>query len=127
MCYSVVNDNFGEVGWGTRRTTSGLTGVPRTFGSEPSDPIRLADEPGTWVQVDIAAPLERVWAVVTDIDLPARFSDEFLGATWNGDGPGEGLSFVGRNRHPAIGSGRSSRSLTASRRADRAAGPRWIG
>jgi len=55
------------------------------------------------VQVDIAAPLERVWAVVTDIDLPARFSDEFLGATWNGDGPGEGLSFVGRNRHPAIG------------------------
>jgi hypothetical protein len=78
-------------------------GVPRTFGSEPSDPIRLADEPGTWVQVDIAAPLERVWAVVTDIDLPARFSDEFLGATWNGDGPGEGLSFVGRNRHPAIG------------------------
>jgi len=102
-------------------------GVPRTFGSEPSDPIRLADEPGTWVQVDIAAPLERVWAVVTDIDLPARFSDEFLGATWNGDGPGEGLSsWVGIVIRPS-GSGRSSRSLTASRRADRSAGPRWIG
>jgi hypothetical protein len=78
-------------------------GVPRTFGSGPSDPIRLTDEPGTWVEVDVAAPLDRVWAVVTDIDLPARFSDEFLGATWTGEGPGEGASFVGRSRHPAIG------------------------
>ena len=78
-------------------------GVPRTFASGPSDPIRLADQPGTWATVDIAAPAERVWAIVTDIDVPAHFSEEFLGATWTGDGPALDASFVGRNRHPAIG------------------------
>jgi len=78
-------------------------GVPRTFGSGPSDPIRLADEPGTWTAVDIAVPAERVWTIVTDIDLPAHFSDEFLGATWTDGGPALGASFVGRSRHPAIG------------------------
>jgi hypothetical protein len=78
-------------------------GVPKTFGCGPSDPIRLADQPGTWSAVSIAAPAERVWTIVTDIDLPARFSDEFLGATWTGGGPALGASFVGRNRHPAIG------------------------
>jgi Polyketide cyclase / dehydrase and lipid transport len=78
-------------------------GVPRSFGSEPADPLGLVNEPGTWVEVDVGAPVDRVWAVVTDIDLPARFSDEFLGATWTGEGPGLGASFVGRNRHDAIG------------------------
>ena len=32
-------------------------GVPITFGSGPSDPIGLTDEPGTWAEVDIAARL----------------------------------------------------------------------
>jgi len=77
--------------------------IPVTFGSGPSDPIRLADEPGTWVEVDVAAPPERVWELVTDLDLPSRFSEEFLGADWVDDGPEVGASFVGRNRHPAIG------------------------
>ena len=80
-----------------------MSEVPLTFGSGPSDPLRLADEPGTWAEVEIAAPPARVWALVTDIDLPARFSEEFEGATWTGDGPALGASFVGRNRHPAIG------------------------
>ncbi len=77
--------------------------VPATFGTGPSDPICLTDEPGTWVEIKVAAPTERVWAIVTDIDLPARFSDEFLGATWTGGGPSLGAAFVGRNRHSAIG------------------------
>jgi uncharacterized protein YndB with AHSA1/START domain len=77
--------------------------IPRTFEAGPSDPIRLSDRPGTWVEVDIHAPAARVWELVTDIDLPARFSEEFRGATWRGDGPAPGASFVGRNRHPAIG------------------------
>ena len=78
-------------------------GVPTTFGSGPSDPIRLTDEPGTWAEIHVAASAEQVWAIVTDINLPARFSDEFLGATWTDGGPALGASFVGRNRHPAIG------------------------
>jgi uncharacterized protein YndB with AHSA1/START domain len=77
--------------------------VPRTFGSGPSDPMKLSDEPGTWAEIDIAAPPELVWALVTDINLPARFSDEFRGASWKGDGPELGASFVGASHHPAIG------------------------
>ena len=60
-------------------------------------------EPGTWVEVDIAAPVARVWELVTDIDLPARFSEEFQGGSWLDDGPAPGARFVGRNQHPAIG------------------------
>jgi hypothetical protein len=77
--------------------------IPRTFEAGPSDPIRLSDRPGTWVEVDVGASPARVWALVTDIDLPARFSEEFLGATWVDGGPAVGARFVGRNRHPAIG------------------------
>lgn len=65
--------------------------------------MRLADQPGTWVVVDIAAPPDLVWQLVTDLDLPARFSPEFLGATWVDGGPTLHACFVGRSRHPAIG------------------------
>lgn len=78
-------------------------GIPRTFRSGPSDPMCLADQPGTWVAVDIAAPPEVVWSLVTDIEVPARFSDELQTARWDGDGPALGASFVGRSRHEAIG------------------------
>ena len=46
-----------------------------------------------------------VWAQVTDINLPARFSEEFQGAEWadGHDGPVLGASFVGRNHHPGRG------------------------
>jgi hypothetical protein len=57
--------------------------VPRTFRHGPSDPVVFSDGPGTWVEVHVDAPADDVWAAVTDIDLPARFSEEFLGATWN--------------------------------------------
>jgi hypothetical protein len=77
--------------------------MPLIFRAGPSDPIRLADQPGTWVEVDVAAPPERVWELVTDVDVPARFSPEFLGGRWIDDGPAVGASFVGRNQHPRIG------------------------
>lgn len=81
--------------------------VPITFPGEardPAEPMRLADQPGTFVEVTVRAPAARVWALVTDLDRPARFSTEFLGAAWqDGAGPAVGACFVGRNRHPAIG------------------------
>ena len=79
------------------------TDVPITVRHGPSDPLRLADQPGTFVEVEIAAPPEVVWTLVTDLDMPARFSSEFLGARWIDDGPALGASFVGRNQHRAIG------------------------
>jgi hypothetical protein len=70
--------------------------------------LRYADGPSTEAEVLIDAPPDVVWAYVTDIELPARFSTEFLGAEWVAeDGateePGLGRRFLGRNRHPAIG------------------------
>lgn len=77
--------------------------IPLTYASGPSEPRCLADEPGTWAQVTIDAQPEVVWQIVSDIDAPAAFSDEFVGASWVDGGPHLGASFLGRNRHPAIG------------------------
>jgi hypothetical protein len=55
--------------------------------------------------VHVLASADVVWRMVTDIQLPARFSDEFQGADWL-DGvsePALGARFVGRNHHDAMG------------------------
>jgi len=77
--------------------------VIRTFRRGPSDPVVFADGPGTAVATVIRAPSTAVWAAVIDLDMPARFSDEYLGGEWAGDGPALGASFVGRNRNDFIG------------------------
>lgn len=60
---------------------------------------RFADGPTTEVEVLVAAPPARVWELVTDINLAAEYSQEFLGATWldGADGPALGARFAGRN------------------------------
>lgn len=100
-----AGDSFGPAPRYPAREITYLDGFGRTWEHGPSDPPRLADGPGTVVETDIKAPVERVWALVTDIDLPSRFSSEFLGASWVGGatGPALGASFEGRNRHRAIG------------------------
>ncbi|MGH1504627.1 MAG: nitroreductase family protein [Acidimicrobiales bacterium] len=65
--------------------------------------LRFADGPGAVVEVDIRAGAGRVWDLVTDIELPAQFSEEFLGAEWASDERGLGAEFTGRNQHRAIG------------------------
>lgn len=60
---------------------------------------RFTDGPIVEVAIDIAAPPAVVWDLVTDINLSAGFQDEFQEARWlDGDGPGLGATFVGRNR-----------------------------
>ena len=61
---------------------------------------RFADHPVVEVSTIIAAPPARVWELVSDINTPARFQDEFVGAEWlEGDADsGLGASFRGRNR-----------------------------
>ena len=80
-------------------------GYGRVYEKGPSTPIRAADIPGVMVETDIAAKADKVWAAVTDIDLPARFSDEFNGADWDDghDGPALGAVFTGRNYLEALG------------------------
>ena len=61
----------------------------------------LAEAPGVIVETDIAASPERVWELVSDINISAKFSDEFQGAEWaEGDGPAVGASFLGKNERP---------------------------
>lgn len=63
----------------------------------------IAAGPGVAVEIDIAAPPERVWEFASDINIPARFSDEFQGADWvDSDGPREGASFIGRNERTDV-------------------------
>ncbi len=59
----------------------------------------LAEAPGVIIiETDIAASPEAIWELVSDINISAKFSDEFQGAEWVGvDGPRVGVSFVGRN------------------------------
>ncbi len=65
--------------------------------------MKYADTPTVDVTAVVAAPVDAVWALVSDIELPARFSTEFLGATWIDDGPRPGARFRGRSRHAALG------------------------
>ena len=65
--------------------------------------MKYADGPTVEVDTLVHAPIERVWELVTDIELPARFSSEFLGAEWLDDGPALSARFVGRNHHDAMG------------------------
>ena len=59
--------------------------------------LRFADGLEIEVTAEIAAEPEAVWAAVTDINLSAEFSPEFLGAEWIDAGPALGASFKGRN------------------------------
>ena len=75
---------------------------------------RYADAPTTEARIEISAPPELVWMLVTDLQIPARFSSEFQGAELQGDAtvPAVGVRFVGRNQHPAIGSWETTSTIT---------------
>ena len=59
---------------------------------------RFADGPVVEVSISIDAPVEDVWDLVTDINIAARFQDEFQEAEWLDEGPKLGARFLGRNR-----------------------------
>jgi len=66
-------------------------------------PVVHADGPGVTVEVDVKAPPTDVWPYISDIQLPARFSDEFRGAEWLSDTPEVGATFLGRNQNENLG------------------------
>ena len=80
----------------------------------PDQPeLRYRDCPTTQASLIVAASPAVVWALVCDIQLPARFSSEFDGGEWL-DGasfPAPGARFTGRNHHPAIGSWQSTSTI----------------
>ena len=64
--------------------------------------MRYADGPTVVVREVVEAPVEAVWALVSDVALPARFSAELVEASWL-DEPAVGARFRGRSRHDALG------------------------
>jgi uncharacterized protein YndB with AHSA1/START domain len=74
--------------------------------------MRYADGPTVEVETVVHAPVDRVWALVSDIELPARFSSEFVGAEWLDDGPRLSARFVGRNHHKALGEWETTSTVT---------------
>lgn len=67
--------------------------------------LRFADGPTTEVDILVNAPPDVVWALVSDITVPAGFSSELVAAEWldGATGPSAGARFVGRSRHDAAG------------------------
>jgi uncharacterized protein YndB with AHSA1/START domain len=66
---------------------------------------RYADKPTVEVPIEIDAPLERVWAVVSDIQVMPLGSAELQRVEWldGRSGPGLGARFAGHNQHEAFG------------------------
>ncbi|MEW2119938.1 SRPBCC family protein [Streptomyces sp. NPDC005474] len=64
-----------------------------------------ADKPTVEVPIWISAPPERVWELVSDIELMPRLSSELQSVQWlDGEpGPALGARFVGRSKHEAFG------------------------
>jgi hypothetical protein len=76
--------------------------------------MRYADGPTVEVSLVIDAPVERVWELVSDINLPARFSSELQETRWveGTDAPAVGARFIGRNRHAAVGEWETTSTVT---------------
>ena len=66
---------------------------------------RYADKPTVEAQTWIAAPPERVWALVTDVEAMPSMSAELQRVEWTDRtaGPAVGSTFVGYSKHPAFG------------------------
>ncbi|MEM9565221.1 MAG: SRPBCC family protein [Actinomycetota bacterium] len=64
--------------------------------------VKYADGPTAEITIEIEAPPAAVWPIVTDINTPAAFSDEFQGADWVDDGPAIGARFEGHNRRESM-------------------------
>ena len=71
--------------------------------------------PEVFDSVDIAAPPQRVWDVVSDIAVMPRFSTELRGVQWADgfDGPALGAKFLGHNRNRMIGEWTTLSSIVA--------------
>ncbi|MCE1180237.1 MAG: SRPBCC family protein [Micrococcales bacterium] len=77
--------------------------------------MRLSDAPSTQATIEIEAPPEAVWSIVTDLSTAAATSTEFRGAQWldGATGPAVGARFLGRNAHPAAGEWETTSTVIA--------------
>jgi uncharacterized membrane protein len=77
--------------------------------------MRYADCPTTEASVEIDAPADVVWRLITDIRVPIQFSSELVEVQWLDDvtEPAVGARFRGTSHHPAAGSWQTTCFVTA--------------
>lgn len=73
------------------------------------DNVRYADGPSVECDLHVEADPARVWELVTDIELPARFSPELQRVRWldGASRPMVGARFEGYNHNPMLGEWRT--------------------
>jgi uncharacterized membrane protein len=66
---------------------------------------RYADKPTVEVHTWIDAPPQRVWEIVSDVELMPTMSSELQLVEWleGACGPSVGARFIGRSKHEALG------------------------
>lgn len=71
--------------------------------------MRYIDGPVVECDLHLTADPARVWELVTNIELPVRFSTELRRVQWldGTRGPTLGARFEGHNQHPALGEWRT--------------------
>lgn len=74
--------------------------------------VTFASGPGVTVEIEIDRPAARIWPFISDPDLLSRWSDEFMGATWDGE-PGPGATFTGRNHVDGLGDWETTSHIVA--------------
>ena len=99
-----IGDDFSPVERRPAREITWFDKWGRTL-QNPTDgrPPVHTDGAGITVEVDVDAKPADLWPYVSDIDLPARFSDEFQGAEWLDGEPAVGARFLGRNKRDDMG------------------------
>jgi len=81
--------------------------------------VRFADGPTAEVDVFVAAPPEKVWPLVSEINTPSQFGTELQKAVWlevdelEGSPPCTGARFTGHNFHSARGDWQTTNVIVA--------------
>ena len=73
------------------------------------------DRPAVEVSVDIAAPADRIWPLVSDIALPVGISAELVAVEWTsgaGERPYVGRTFLGTNTNQYFGRWQTTATVT---------------
>ena len=108
VCFPVAHTIGHDFSPAPRRPAAQITyfdqwGFTRELASADGS-ARIQDGPGVVAEIDTDARPRQVWEVISDINMPAKFSDEFAGAEWlSGDEIAAGAIFRGRS---AISDGR---------------------
>ena len=76
---------------------------------------RYADNPTAEARTWITAPPERVWELVSDIELMPKLSAELRSVRWldGATGPALGARFTGRSEHPELGEWETTSQVVA--------------